>query len=77
MNARPANRLNHHSASTMAMSDGPGRCSALPAAARSSSFAQDFNHEHSGAARSVSAKPAVARDNLHRDSASPNCIYLG
>lgn len=81
MNARPASRFNHHSSSTMAstpmtMSDGPGRSSVRPAAARSSSFAQDFNHEHSGAAGSVSAKPASAAPRP-KDSAAPSCIYLG
>jgi len=59
------------------MSDGPGLCSTRPAAARFSSFAQDFNLEHSGATRAVSAQSAPGRNNPHQDSPSPNCIYLG
>jgi hypothetical protein len=61
----------------MAMSDGLSRGAARPAAALFSSFAQDFNHEHSGATRSASAKSAAARTTPRQDSPSPSCIYLG
>jgi len=78
MIATPAHRANRHSQNTMAsrtmaISEGRGR----PAASPSSSFAQDFNHEHSGAARPVSAKSTAARTSPRQDPPTPSCIYLG
>ncbi len=89
MNSRQANRHPaHRSSNSNAMSDGPSRSPARPASpsASRSSFAQDFNLEHSDSAActapAVSAQPGSSQTGAQsarkfHDSASPNCIYLG
>jgi hypothetical protein len=89
MISRQANRYPTHGVSiSRAICDGPGRSPSRPAStgARGSSFAQDFNLEHSrsGAASATrvlsaqaSSSQTTQRSTPKSADASPNCIYLG